>query len=346
MPAPPKKKETRKPGLPAIHKGREQRLAGKWSRPTGTVWLVVGAGLLASLLIYRFVSDRDIEGRRTALLAKQRAVEATVGAEWAPLRDRIEKYILAKGGDFEGEHVAAEAKSWSAQAQPGLYLRLRLADAKSADTIRRAAADSARDAFTGCMLKTDNAALARGEVDASAFPDQPWNLRQAYAATRILTPEWVGEVKDATDLLRLRVFEQQYDKAEKDEIPRAIDIVKRAEFFLLVLDETADDPATAAGSSGARARSETSTGAATAAADDGGVDTAEEQLQLVAHWARVYVLDLQKNVEILRTRQHAAAEFVFAGGKPVTDPETLDAMKRQVNNCALAQEVHAAIERQ
>ena len=330
MPAPPKKKETRKPGLPAIHKGREQRLAGKWSRPTGTVWLVIGAGLLASLLIYRFVSDRDIEGRRTALLAKQRAVEATVGAEWAPLRDNIEKYILAKGGDFEGEHVAAEAKSWSAQAQPGLYLRLRLADAKSADTIRRAAADSARDAFTGCMLKTDNAALARGEVDASAFPDQPWNLRQAYAATRILTPEWVGEVKDATDLLRLRVFEQQYDKAEKDEIPRAIDIVKRAEFFLLVLDETADDPVRAA----------------TAAADDAGVDTAEEQVQLVAHWARVYVLDLQKNVEILRTRQHAAAEFVFAGGKPVTDPETLDAMKRQVNNCALAQEVHAAIERQ
>jgi len=331
VPAPPKKKETRKPGLPAIHKGREQRLAGKWSRPTGTVWLIVGAGLLASLLIYRFVSDRDIEGRRTALLAKQRAVEATVGAEWAPLRDRIEKYILSKGGDFEGEHVAAEAKSWSAQAQPGLYLRLRLADAKSADAIRRAAADSARDAFTGCMLKTDNAALARGEADASAFPDQPWNLRQAYAATRILTPEWVGEVKDATDLLRLRVFEQQYDKAEKDEIPRAIDIVKRAEFFLLVLDETADDPLTAAGSS---------------AASDAGVDTAEEQLQLVAHWARVYVLDLQKNVEILRTRQHAAAEFVFAGGKPVTDPETLDAMKRQVNNCALAQEVHTAIERE
>jgi hypothetical protein len=327
VPAPPKKKEKRKPGLQAIHQGREQRLAGKWSRPTGAAWLVIGAGLLASLLIYRFVSDRDIEGRRTALLAKQRAVEATVGKEWAPLRDRIEKYILSKGGDFEGEHLTPEAKSWSAQAQPGLYLRLRLADAKNADSIHRAAADSARDAFTGCMLKTENGALARGEPDAAAFPDQPWNLRQAYAATRILTPEWVGEVKDASDLLRLRVFEQQYDKAERDEIPRAIDIVKRAEFLLLVLDETADDPV----------------GAATAAADDAGVDTAEEQIQLVAHWARVYVFDLQKDVEVLRTRQHAAGDFVFAGGKPVTDPETLDAMKRQVNNCALAQAVHAAV---
>lgn len=255
-------------------------------------------------------------------------MQATVGAEWAPLRDRLEKYVLAKSGDFEGEQVLPAAKSWNARTQPGLYLRLRVADVKTAESIRHAAADSARDAFTGCLLKTDNAALARGEADAAAFPDQPWNLRQAYASTRILAPEWVGEVKDAEDLLRLRVFEQQYDKAEREEIPRAIDIIKKAEFFLLVLDEPADDPIAAAA----------------ARSDDAGVDTAEEQIQLVAHWARVYVLDLQKDVELLRTRQHADGQFVFAGGRPVTDPETLDAMKRQVNNCALAQAVHGAIE--
>ncbi len=152
MPAPPKKQPARKPGLQAIHEGREQRLAGKWSRPTGTAWLVIAAGLLASLLIYRFVSGRDIEGRRTSLLAKQRAIEATVGVEWAPLRDRLQKYVLSKAGDFEGELVQPPAKTWSAHAQPGLYLRLRLADTKNADSIRRAAQDSARDAFTGCLL--------------------------------------------------------------------------------------------------------------------------------------------------------------------------------------------------
>ena len=162
--------------------------------------------------------------------------------------------------------------------------------------------------------------------DAGIFPDQPWNLREAYAATRILTPEWVAQVKDSDESIRLRIFEQQYDKAEREEIPRAIDIVKRADFFLLVLDEPADNP------DDAKPRW-----------TDGGIDSAEEAIQLAPHWARVHVLDLAKNEEILSVRKRADGQFVFAGGKPVTDEETLDAMKRQVNNCALAREVRASI---
>ena len=42
-------------------------------------------------------------------------------------------------------------------------------------------------------------------------------------------------------------------------------------------------------------------------------------------------------------RRSAEAGFLFAGEQPVTDPETLDALKRQVNNCALAREVDRAI---
>ena len=34
---------------------------------------------------------------------------------------------------------------------------------------------------------------------------------------------------------------------------------------------------------------------------------------------------------------------MFAGEHAVTDPETLTAMKRQVNNCALANAVKAAL---
>ena len=47
--------------------------------------------------------------------------------------------------------------------------------------------------------------------------------------------------------------------------------------------------------------------------------------------------------EVLRLRRSAGATFYFAGEKAVTDPETLDAMQRQVNNCALAKEVDRAI---
>ena len=285
-------------------------------------------GLAASLFIYRFVSGREIGDRRSALLAKQRADDATIGKEWAPLRDRLESFVTERSGDFGKENVVLpDAKAWASHVESGLYLRLRLEDAKTPDSIRKAAQDSARDAFVGCMLRAENAPLAQGVPDAGAFPDQPWNLRQAYAATRILTPDWVAQVKEADDSLRLRIFEQQYDQAEREEIPKAIDIVKRADFFLLVLDEPADDPA-----------------AVKPRWTDGGVDSKEEAIQLAPHWARVHVLDLKKNQEIVRVRARAEGDFVFAAGKPVSDDETLDAMKRQVNNCALAQNVRAAIQ--
>ena len=285
-------------------------------------------GLVASIVIYRLVSGRELGDRRTALLAKQRADDATIGQEWNPLRDRIEKFVLDRGGAYGDDKVVEpDAKAWAGRVESGIYLRLRLEDAKTSASIRAAAQDSARDAFTGCMLRTENKALAEGAPDAGIFPDQPWNLRQAYAATRILTPEWVQQVKEADDSLRLRIFEQQYDKAEREEIPRAIDIVKKADFFLLVLDEPADEAA-----------------AATPRAADAGVDTAEEAIQLAPHWARVHVLDLKKNQEILRVRARAEGGFMFAAGRPVTDQETVDAMKRQVNNCALAQNVRAMIQ--
>ena len=323
----PSEPERKKPGLAAVHEGRERRLAGRFSRLTGRVYLVVGIGLVASLATYRIVSGRELGGRKSALLAKQRADETTIGKEWAPLRDRLEKFVVDRSGAFGDDKVEPEAKAWSNHVATGIYLRIRLEDAKTAEKIRMAAQDSAKDAFVGCLLKTEHAALAQGDPDASVFPDLPWNLRQAYSATRILTPEWVNQVKDSDESIRLRIFEQQYDKAQRDEIPQAIDIVKRADFFLLVLDEPADNPEDAKPKWA-----------------DGGVDTAEEAVQLAPHWARIHVLDLAKDKEILRVRKRADGQFIFATGKPVTDEETLDAMKRQVNNCALAQQVRGAIQ--
>lgn len=318
--------ERKQPGLPSVLEGREKRLEGRFDRVTGRAWLVVAAGLLLSLVVYRVIAGRELEKRRSTLLAKQRAVEATVGKDWTPLRDRLEKFVLDRGGPFAGDLVTPEAKAWASRVETGVYLRMRLEDAKSAASLRSASQDSAKDAFTGCLLRTQNPALAHGDADAGAFPDQPWNLRQAYAATRILSPEWVDQVKEADDSLRLRIFEQQYDMADREEIPRAIDIIKRADFFLLVLDEGADDP------DQVKPRW-----------TDGGVDTAEEAIQLAPHWARVHVLDIAKDKEILRLRRHAEGGLMLAAGKPVTDDETLDAMKRQVNNCALAQQVRAAL---
>jgi hypothetical protein len=283
--------------------------------------LVAGAAVIGGLVANKVVSERELQSDRQALLAKQRAVSATLGAEWYPLRDKLEGDVLGSAGDFPGDRIEPEARSGAFRAQPGLYLRMRVTDAENPTAIRRIASDAKKDAFAGCLLREPNERGVRGEVDAGAFAEQPWNLGQAYASTRILTDDWVRDVKEADDDLRMRVFVQQYDKAVRDEIPFAIDLVKRAQFFLLVLDEDAPD---------------------VPQGPDGGPST-ENELQLVPHPTRIFLFDVARNKETLRLRRSAGARVISAGESVVTDPEVRDAMQRQANNCALAQSVESEL---
>jgi hypothetical protein len=312
-------------GLGIIAQTRDDRARGasKWTMQAG---LVAGGAIIAGLIAHKVVSEHELNAGRQALLAKQRAVLATLGAEWMPLRDELERDVLsaadaANPTEYTSDQVGPAARSGEFRSQPGLYLRMRIADASSPQSIRRVAADAKRDAFAACLLREPNERALRGESDAGAFADQPWNLGQAYAATRILTDDWTQSVKDADDDLRLRVFLEQYDKAIREEIPLAIDVVKKAQFFLLVLDEDVPEAAAFA---------------------DGGAIT-EEALELVMHPARVFLFTLPGNKLILRLRRSGSARVVSAGEHVVTDEETRDAMQRQANNCALANLVETAL---
>jgi hypothetical protein len=304
-------------GLASIAKARGERSGARWTMQAG---LLAGGALIVALLAHTYVSEHDLKGGRQALLAKQRAVVATLGAEWGPLRDDLERDVLLAAKDYEGDEILAPARSGEFRTQPGLYLRMRVADARSPEVIRQVAAAAKRDGFAACLLREPNERAARGEADAGAFAEQPWNLGQAYAATRILTPEWVEAVGEADDQLRLRVFVEQYDKAIREEIPFAIDVVRRAQFFLLVLDEDVPE----------------------AAPTDGGPMT-EETLELVEHPARIWLFDLKNHRGILRLRRSGGARVIQAGERVVTDDETRAAMQRQANNCALAGQVEMAL---
>lgn len=316
--------EKRDIGLKAIRGAQDDRRRSKHGRITGPVWLAAGGAVLLTLLVSWMVSGRSLSKAKTALLAQQRAAVQTVGSEWTPLRDKLEAITLDAAGPYKGDLVTPEAKAWDFRTAPGLYLRLRVDDAKNVESLRKNARLSLRDGFTSCLLRQEGgriAALARGDEDAgTGAHDQPWNLRQAYAATRVLTDEWAKEVEEAGDDLRLRVFEQQYEKAKAEEIPMAIDIVKRAKVFLLVLDEDVPEAKEVPGDAGAM-----------------------EALQQVPHPARVHVVNLETGNVVARVRKTGAGDFVVAGDRAVTDPEVRAAMKRQVNNCALAQEVNAAL---
>jgi hypothetical protein len=311
------------PGLPSLQQSKEDRARGKYSRGSPGVWLSIAASLIAIVVAYRYVEAHQLAGAKDALLSKERAVKSTVGAAWFPLRDGIEQRVLEAAvlPKDSGDHVDPSVNAWDFKSSPGLYLRLRLAEAKDVKSLRHAAATSQRDGFAGCFLREPNPAAARGEADAGAFAEQPWNWQKAYAATRILTDEWTEDVGASDDPLRLRVFEEQYEKAMKTEIPAAIDLVKRAQFLLFVLDEDTPDAHPA----------------------EAGAPVTLADLQRVPHYARVHLVNLQTHTEVLRMRRAAEASFIFAGESRVTDPETLEAMQRQVNNCALAKEVDKAI---
>ncbi|MGD0526247.1 MAG: hypothetical protein ABSE49_13935 [Polyangiaceae bacterium] len=313
-----KKKKGR--GLPAIARAREDRAMGR-SRWTTQAGLLAAAVIIAGLIAHKVVSGRELEGDRQALLAKQRAVAVTLGPQWFPLRDKLEADVLGASKGWEGDLVDPQVRQAAWRTQPGLYLRMRLVEAKDAASVRAVAADARKDAFAGCLLREPNERGVRGELDGGAFAEQPWNLGQAYAATRILTDDWVNEVKSADEDLRLRIFSRQYDKAVTDEIPLAIEVVKRAQFFLLVLDEDSPDAVKPA---------------------DGGPMT-EEALQLVPHPSRVHLFDLTSGKEILRLLRTGDAQVIQAGERIVADAETRDAMQRQANNCALARRVDEAI---
>jgi hypothetical protein len=300
-------------GLAAIAGAREDRAQGRvrWTTQAGLMCAVAVAG---GLIAYKVVSERELDRGKQALLAKQRAVDATLGAEWYPLRDKVENALLGAAREYGGDRIEPSARRRELRSQPGLYLRMRVADVKDVASIRAAAAESKRDAFAACLLREPNERGIRGEIDGGAFSEQPWNLGRAYAATRILEDEWVRAVREADDELRLRVFREQYDSAVRNEIPLAVDVVKRAQFFLFVLDEDAPEAM---------------------AFSDGGHLT-EDALQRVDHPARVHILELPTGREILRLRRSGEARVIPAGERVITDPETRDAMQRQANNCALA----------
>ena len=320
-------------GLKAIRDARIERGASKAGRVSGKAWLFGISTVLAVVIAAWLYRDRSLDQEKTDIQAKQRAAVATVGKEWFPLRDRLEKLTVEAAGPYKGDVIEPAAASWDLKNVPGLYLRLRVADAQNVESIRKKAKDSARDSFVGCFLREDNpsvAAMAQGEADAgTGWNDQPWNLRLAYQTTRVLNDEWVEEMKAQEDEIHLRVFAQQYEKATTEEIPHAIDIVKRAQFFLLVLDEDVEEAKAFAPDAGKHAG-----------------EITEEGLQQVVHPTRVHLVDLRKTSGdpiVLRVKKSGDADFQFAGANTLRSPYILAAMKRQVMNCNLAQQVTGAL---
>jgi hypothetical protein len=319
-------------GLPAIQESRERRKRFPAIPPRYLLWGFLL--IVAWAVFYWKQTQNEIESWKAKLFARQRGVAAELGPKVEPLRDRIEQWVLEAAKPYAEDVVTPEVRDWDFGALPGIYLRLKLADASDVKRVRRAADDSLRDGFTSCLFHEPNPNPTSGpachasrdcptgtfcnEVDHCVAAAQPYNMRAVYRGIRVLTEEWTVALRTASDDMRMRLLDREFESAVLDDIPLAVDVMARAQFFMLVLDEA---PASAK------------------------PDVALEDLQAMPHPARVSLWGLKPGRErvLLRLRREMDARFVAAGERATTDAVLAAAQQRQVNSCQLALHVRAAL---
>lgn len=328
-------KEERVRGLRAVQEHREVRSKMRW--PPAKYWGYAGIVLGLMFIFHYKRTLGEVDRMRNELLGKQRFAKAQIEPKWTPLRDKMESWTMELAKGKVDDLVDKEAlATWGFRAKKGVYLRLLAEDAESADTIRKAAKDSLRDAFTGCLALAPNPDPTAGkeckrssecergehcnEQDHCSKPAQPFNLRIAYRAFSVLSDEWVREVQEANEMT-VRGLTGTFDDLVKDDMPMASDLVREAQYFLVVIDEKAEDEPPP---------------------NPPGKDPKPSEVrQALPHFARIGVWRLTDDKPMVRIRREASGQLLGNPGN--LDPEVAAARQRQANSCSLAIQVRQAI---
>ncbi|MBX3182049.1 MAG: hypothetical protein KIT72_10665 [Polyangiaceae bacterium] len=335
-------KERKERGLPTLNQARASRhrqlVLGRTKVPATSpqFWLWTVVVFAAFSGIYWWVSESKLASGKSATLAKQRALGQTALAELIPLRDRVEGWTAELAAEPWPGDMAPRVKLTDVQREPGVYLRLRSEHARSRETLRRAAARSLHDGFTACFFEQSRPLVADApackeqvdcepglicsEWDRCLKPVQPYNLRLTFRAMRVLSNEWSDEVNQVSSDFGLRVYDLDLDRTIRGDVPIAAEVLERARYVTIVLDEDPPGglPAALEAAPGERQESE------------------EERVQRAAHPARVGVWDLKQRERVVFLRAQASGAFVPVGARVVTDPQNVAAQQRQANSCSLA----------
>ncbi len=274
----------------------------------------------------------EVEAHRARVLARQRSLDAELGPLFFPLRERFERWTMETArGDWADEPAAPGAEGVRELLErPGVYLRLPAAEARSAEAIRQSAQGSLKDLFVAGLLRAPASDPLRGKACASArecpagevcnelghctLPEQPYNLRIAYRGARALSEAWVHEVEVAHEPLRLRMYEGDLDAALAGDLPIAVEMLKRAQYFLVVADEAPAGFRPAAGQSLA------------------------EALQAAPHPVRVALYEVPRERRVFRSKHELEIAL-----PPASAGEGRDAQRRQILNAELARAVRAEL---
>jgi hypothetical protein len=144
-----------------------------------------------------------------------------------------------------------------------------------------------------------------------------------------LGTDWNDDLQQATSDLSLRIFERELAQVAQNDVPIALDLVKRSKYFTLVLDQ---DPL------GGLPRD------SAVLSPSGEKETEDEVLWRLPHEARIGVWDLTTGTLLLKLRARADATFIPMGERTEVDDSVKRAQQRQVNSCALATDIRRIVE--
>lgn len=297
--------------------------------------------LLVGGFVYFRVQAAQLEEQRGALLAEQRAVEKALGAELRSLRDEIEGKVQSLAKVAPKDQVGS-TRFEELFAQPGVFLRLRLEDAQSPETMRRAAQASLRDGFTACLIRDPKAPFPEQgqacressecqpgelctEFKVCQRPSSPFNMRLVYRAMSVLDDPWVDQVKEASNDLALRAQRLVLESVTRVDVPLAIEVFQRAKYAVVVLDEAPTEDI---------------------AAERGPEESLAEFAQRIPHVARVGVWSLPEGEPLAVLRLRADGELRDVGHtKAIGGADSIRTRARQANSCALAVELKGRLMR-
>jgi hypothetical protein len=337
--------QDRERGLAALNEARQtRRRAIVFGRvrvrevATG-FWLMTIAGLLLFSFAYYRYTLVQLEERKSAVVARQRALAAAVGVGGFALRERVEGWVNALASGSLPKGIAPGANLEAIANGPALYVRLPIEEAVNPERVRKAATRSLRDGFTSCLFVgatrdpmqgaacTSTSQCGPGEVcsdfNVCAAPAHPYNLRLLNEGLRVLDPEWSRSLAAATDDLQVRAIELDLEAVAKHEAVAAVELVRKSRYVAAVLDEPPAPGVVATVSSPG--------------------ESADEQRQATDHRVRVGIWEINSGAALAVLDLDAAGRFVRLGANAVPDSKTQISQQRQANGCAAATEVRQAL---
>ncbi len=324
-------------GLSAVERSRAERR--KFPKPPWKAAAWFGLVVAVALGLYGYRASSELDGERQVLLSKQRATRAELEPLWAALRGKIESSAKDLAAAPEGDLVEREELSrFPFQQLPGIYLRVRQGQVETAEKLQAAALTASKDAFTACLMRTAGESPIAGaectrtsecrsgqlcnELNRCARPAQPYNLRLAYRALFVIEEAWAEQVRTTRSDLTLSALAGTFDDVMRSEIPIAIELLSKAQFVLLVIDELPE--------------------ASVDAADAGPTSEDREVLAGKTWYSRVGLYRLSDGKPLVRMRREVKGQLL--GGSRAADPEVEAARLRQARSCALALELRQAVE--